>query len=36
MDAVWVSGIMETTRTDTGLGVAGYRIKADLVTPYKR
>ena len=36
MDAVWVSGLLETTRSDTGLGHAGYRMKADVITPYKR
>jgi hypothetical protein len=36
MDAVWVSGTLETTRSDTGLGNAGYRMKAELVTPYKK
>jgi uncharacterized protein len=36
MDAVWISGVLETTRADTGMGNAGYRMKAELVTPYKR
>jgi hypothetical protein len=36
MDAVWVNGVLETTRSDTGLGHAGYRMKAELITPYKR
>lgn len=36
MDAVWISGVLETTRAATDMGNAGYRMKADLVTPYKR
>ncbi len=36
MDAVWISGELETRRVDTSVGYAGYRIKADLVEPYKR
>ncbi|MES2561557.1 MAG: DUF3299 domain-containing protein [Pseudomonadota bacterium] len=36
MDAVWINGVLETTRAETGMGNAGYRMKADLVTPYKR
>ena len=36
MEAVWVSGILETTRSNTGLGAAGYRLKAELVAPYQR
>jgi hypothetical protein len=36
MDAVWVSGELQTGRVDTAVGLAGYRIKADLVEPYKR
>lgn len=36
MDAVWVSGVLETTRSDTGMGRAGYRMKAETVTPYKK
>ncbi len=36
MDAVWVSGELETRRVDTAVGLAGYRIKADMVEPYKR
>jgi hypothetical protein len=36
MDAVWINGTLETTRAETGMGNAGYRMKADLVTPYKR
>lgn len=36
VDAVWISGVLETTRAETGMGNAGYRMKADLVAPYKR
>ena len=36
MDAVWVSGILETIRSDTGMGMAGYRMKAEAVVPYRR
>ena len=36
MDAVWVNGVLETARSDTGMGSAGYRMKADGVTPYRK
>ena len=36
MEAVWISGTLETTRAETGMGNAGYRMKAELVTPFKR
>lgn len=36
MDAVWISGVLETTRASTGMGNAGYRMKAEVVTPYKK
>ena len=36
MDAVWVSGVLETTRSDTGMGSAGYRMKAETVAPYRK
>lgn len=35
MSAVWVSGTLETARTDTEFGQSGYRLKADVLTPYK-
>ena len=35
MEPVWVSGVMETTRTDTLMGNAGYRLKAEVVAPYR-
>lgn len=35
MSAVWVSGTLETARSDTEFGTSGYRLKAELVTPYK-
>lgn len=34
MDAVWVSGTLESFPSDTNMGSAGYRMKADLVEPY--
>lgn len=34
MDAVWISGVLETARSDTSMGNSGYRMKAVLVTPY--
>ena len=36
MEAVWINGVLETTRAETGLGAAGYRMKADVITPYKK
>ena len=36
MDAVWISGTLQTTRANTGMGSAGYSMKADVVTAYKR
>lgn len=35
MDAIWVSGQIETTRSNTMMGVAGYRMKAEAIAPYK-
>lgn len=35
MDAVWVSGQLKVERTDTGLGVAGYRLEGQRVEPYQ-
>ena len=34
MDVVWVSGPMSATKTDSHMGVAGYRIEARQVAPY--
>jgi len=34
MDAVWVSGSMSLDKTDSYMGVAGYRIQAQTVLPY--
>ena len=34
MDAVWISGVLETSRSDTSMGSSGYRMKAVAVTPY--
>ena len=36
MDAVWVNGVIETTRSETGMGSAGYRMKAESVAPYRK
>ncbi len=35
MDAAWVSGVLETATSDTSFGRAGYRLRVDLVEPYK-
>jgi uncharacterized protein len=35
MDAVWVSGTLQTTTSKTVFGNAGYRMKAELINPYK-
>lgn len=35
MDVVWVTGVMDLERQDTGMGVSGYNIRADGVEPYK-
>ena len=35
MEPVWVSGVLETTRTDTLMGNAGYRMRAEVVAPYR-
>lgn len=34
MDAVWVVGTLKTARSDSGMGVAGYRLDAQSVTAY--
>ena len=36
LDAVWVSGTLGVGRVDMGLGMAGYRLVADLTRPYTR
>jgi uncharacterized protein len=36
IEAVWVSGAVETVRSETGLGSAGYRMRAEAITPYTR
>ncbi len=35
MDTVWISGRLTTPRTDSYMGVSGYRIEADAVTRYE-
>ena len=35
MDTVWVSGPISTVRTDSYMGVSGYRIEATQVAPYE-
>ncbi|HQD82038.1 MAG TPA: DUF3299 domain-containing protein, partial [Quisquiliibacterium sp.] len=34
MDTVWIHGTMETVSSDTDMARAGYRVRAELVTPY--
>jgi hypothetical protein len=34
MDAVWISGVLATVRTDSYMGAASYRIEAVSVLPY--
>jgi uncharacterized protein len=34
MDAVWITGVLTTVRTDSYMGAAGYRIEATAVAPY--
>ncbi len=34
MDTIWVSGILRTLRTDSYMGVSGYRLEAMVVEPY--
>jgi hypothetical protein len=34
MDTVWVTGVMTVVRTDSYMGVAGYRLEAEQVTAY--
>ena len=34
MDAVWVSGTLKAARSDTTMGVSGYRMDALVVEPY--
>jgi hypothetical protein len=33
MAAVWLTGTLDIAHTDSPRGVAGYRMKADVVTP---
>ncbi len=35
MDAVWISGVLQTGRNDTYMGASGYRIDAQVVAPYQ-
>lgn len=35
MDAVWVSGTLETVRADTAMGTSGYRLRAARIVPYE-
>ena len=36
MDTVWVSGMLEISRSKTEMGAAGYRMKSVLIAPYKK
>ena len=35
MDAVWISGVLEALPSTTDMGSASYRMKAEIVEPYK-
>ncbi len=35
MDAVWISGVLEARPSTTDMGSASYRMKAEVVEPYK-
>lgn len=35
MDAIWISGVLEVFPSDTNMGSAGYRMKAEVVEKYK-
>ena len=34
MDAYWINGTLDLARGDTGLGVYGYRLKAEAMQAY--
>ena len=34
MDAIWVSGTLQTASSDTDMGTAGYRMDGQIVEPY--
>jgi hypothetical protein len=34
MDPVWVSGVLQTGRSESAMGNAGYQLNADVVLPY--
>lgn len=36
MDAIWVSGTIQTSRTDTEFGKSGYRMQASAISPYEK
>lgn len=36
MDTYWVSGRMKILRADTSMGISGYQMKGELVTPFIR
>jgi uncharacterized protein len=36
MDAVWVSGVLSTGRSDSPMGVSGYAMAGEVVEPYRR
>jgi hypothetical protein len=35
MDAVWASGALQVEKSETGMGNAGYRMKAEVIVPYR-
>lgn len=36
MSAVWVSGVLETVRSETEFGASGYRLNAVALSPYQK
>jgi hypothetical protein len=36
MDAMWVSGTLKLDRSETGMGVSGYRLRGEALAPYTR
>jgi hypothetical protein len=35
MDTLWVTGVLSATQTDSHMGMAGYRLDAKAVAPYR-
>jgi hypothetical protein len=36
MDAMWVSGTLKLDRSETGMGVSGYRLRGEALAPYTK